>query len=474
MEGRAEQRPSYALLLTTAALGGVLAPLNSTMLAVALPEIRGDFSVGHSAIGWLVSAYLIAMAVAQPVGGRLGDQLGRATVFRSGLVAFLVLSVAAAFAPNFGALVALRTGQALVGAAIIPNGMAMLRESVLVNKLGTSTGFTASAISISAAVGPLLGAGLLLAGSWRLLFLMNVPLVAVALVSQAMLRYPDARRGRAMSLDWPGALAFAALLTMLTFLLNALRGGVSVYLLLAAAVALVAFSAAFLRRQMTSDLPITEWRLFRSRSYSAATGYVMLSNLVMYTTLLSIPFFVKEVQGKGDASTGTLLASMSVLMAVIAPLAGRISDGRGRRLPTLVGSLINLAGVTALLVGLAEGVPYGYLAVSLAVLGLGMGLSFGSASTAAMESAPREMAGTAAGTNSMMRYLGSIVGAGVLGAVLSSGSGAPGVETFRLMFAVLVAAAALAAACTLFIHRFPAEARERPLEAAPSGAELAG
>jgi DHA2 family methylenomycin A resistance protein-like MFS transporter len=103
-----------------------------------------------------------------------------------------------------------------------------------------------------------------------------------------------------------------------------------------------------------------------------------------------------------------------------------------------------------------------------------MGLSFGAASTAAVESAPREMAGTAAGTNSMMRYLGSIVGAGVLGAVLSSGSGAPGVETFRLMYAVLVVAAALAAASALFIHRFPAEARGRPLEVAASGVEVAG
>jgi EmrB/QacA subfamily drug resistance transporter len=474
MGGGGERRPGYVLLLTTAALGGVLAPLNSTMLAVALPEIRSDFSVGHSAIGWLVSAYLIAMAVAQPVGGRLGDQLGRATVFRTGLVAFLALSIAAAFAPTFEALVALRTGQALIGAAIIPNGMAMLRESLPAERLGTSMGFTGSAISISAAVGPLLGAGLLLAGSWRLLFLVNVPLVAVTLVSQALLRYPDAPRRARLTLDWAGALAFAALLTMVTFLLNALRGGDSVYLLFAAAVGLVVFSAVFLRRQMTSDLPITEWRLFSSRSYTAATVYVMLSNLVMYTTLLSIPFFVKEVQGKGDASTGTLLASMSVLMAVIAPLAGRISDGRGRRVPTLAGSLINLAGITALFVGIDEGVPYGYLALSLAVLGLGMGLSFGSASTAAVESAPREMAGTAAGTNSMMRYLGSIVGAGVLGAVLSSDAGAPGVETFRLMYGVLVAAAALAVASTLFIHRFPVEARGRQLEPAPSGAEAAG
>src|SRR3990172_1311636 len=132
--------PGYLLLLTTVALGGILAPLNSTMLAVALPELRRDFEVGHAEIAWLVSAYLIAMAVAQPLGGRLGDQLGRAPVFRSGLVLFLALSLGAAAAPPFPLLIILRTGQALVGAAVIPNGMAMIRESLPAHRLGRSGG----------------------------------------------------------------------------------------------------------------------------------------------------------------------------------------------------------------------------------------------------------------------------------------------------------------------------------------------
>ena len=144
------------------------------MLAVALPELRHDFNVGHAEIAWLVSAYLIAMAVAQPLGGRLGDQLGRA-VFRTGLALFLAFSLAIALSPTFEILILLRTCQALIGAAVIPNGMAMLRETQPVTRLGRSGGFIGSAISISAAVGPLLGAGLLELGSWRYIFLMNVP-----------------------------------------------------------------------------------------------------------------------------------------------------------------------------------------------------------------------------------------------------------------------------------------------------------
>jgi MFS family permease len=222
---------SYPLLLLTVSLGGILAPLNSTMLAVALPELRRDFDVGHAEIAWLVSAYLIAMAVAQPLGGRLGDQLGRVRVFRVGLVLFLALSLAAAAAPSYLLLIFFRTGQALVGASVIPNGFAMLRESVPMNRLGRSSGLTGSAMSIAAGVGPLLGAALLALGSWRYLFLVNVPLVLGTLYVLHLLDYRSTRERAKLSLDWPGALALGGVLALVTVLLNALRGNSSTALL---------------------------------------------------------------------------------------------------------------------------------------------------------------------------------------------------------------------------------------------------
>ncbi len=447
--------PGYWLLLATVSLASVLAPLNSTMLAVALPQIRGDFDVGHAEIGWLVSAYLIAMAIAQPLGGRLGDQLGRARVFRVGLTGFLALSVAAALAPNYSTLLLLRTGQGLIGGSFIPNGMAMLRESMPVTRLGRSTGLTGGAISLSAASGPLLGAGLLALGSWRLLFVTNVPLVVLALTCGALLAYRDVAVRRSAVVDWMAAGAFGAMLVSLTFLLNSLRDIHGTYLLGAGVAALAGSSALFLRRQFRSDIPIAEWRLFRSRSFAAATAYILLSNLVMYTTLLAIPFFVEEVQGKDSTTTGTLLGAMSVLMVLTAPLAGRLSDFWGRRALVFMGSLALLAGTGLIMGGLSRDVSFAYVAVSLAVLGLGVGLSIGPASTAAIEAAPRHQAGAAAGTSSMMRYLGSIVGAGVLGAILNSEGALPDVDVFRFMFAILVAMAFLGTACTPFIHRLP-------------------
>jgi EmrB/QacA subfamily drug resistance transporter len=430
------------------------------MLAVALPELRSDFGIGHGAIGWLISAYLIAMAVAQPLGGRLGDQVGRARVFRAGLVAFVVLSVAAAFSPSFPILVVLRTGQALVGAAVIPNGMAMLRESLPAERLGAGMGLMGSTMSFAAAAGPLLGAALLEGGSWRLLFLVNVPLVAGALIAQSLLRYPEPRERGRVDLDWRGAIAFGAVLTTVTILLASFSSELPGVVIAIAIGALAVTAIAFVQTQRWSATPVVEWRLFTNRSYTGATAYVLLSNLVMYTTLVSVPFYIEEVQDRGAGASGLLLGVMSIIIAIMSPIGGRISDTAGRRLPALAGSIVVVGAMVVLLFGIQEDSSLLFLGIALGVLGLGMGLSFGPASTAAIESVSRELAGTASGTNSMMRYVGSIVGVGILAAVLGSGDGSADVGLFKAIYAVLLVMAIAAAAMTLLIHRSFAETED--------------
>ena len=467
----------YGLLLLTVSLSSILAPLNSTMLAVALPELRDDFNVSHAEIAWLVSAYLIVMAVAQPLGGRVGDQLGRAPVLRAGLIAFLAFSIACALAPTFPTLILFRSGQALVGAAAIPNGIAMLRESLPANRLGRSGGLTGSAIAIAAAGGPLLGAALLGLGSWRYLFLMNIPLVIAGLVCLTLLRYQSRAERKRLSLDWPGAASFAILLAGVTILLTSLRGNESTLVLSGAIVAIVVFGLVFLHRQLNSESPIAEWRLFRIRSYAASTMFILLGNLVMYTTILAVPFFLDEVQGRGSAARGILLACVSLPMLVLGPIGGRVSDAVGRRPLVNVGSCLMIVSMAVLAIGISEGSSPLFLAASLAGLGVGMSISFGAAGAAAAESTPVEVAGAAAGTNSMMRYLGSIIGTGVLGAVLNTEGVAPEIGVFRLVFAVLFVMAVLAFISSLFIHRFPAERRRStgaPPVPATAGASAPG
>jgi DHA2 family methylenomycin A resistance protein-like MFS transporter len=363
-----------------------------------------------------------------------------------------VCSLAATLAPSFELLVALRVGQAAAGAALIPNGMAMLRAAVPVRRLGRINGMFGSAVAVSAASGPLVGAALLEASSWRLLFLLNVPVVALALLLHSRLRHVDERTSDRAEIDWAGGALMAAILIGVTWLLASLDGSAGVASTAGVLAAVLVAGLAFVRRQMVVRVAVVPWRLFRRRSFAAASVYIMVSNLVMYTSLLTIPFFIREVQDGGPARIGLLLGAMSFLMAALAPASGHLSDALGRRLPALAGATLGLGGSLLLVGGIGSDVSFAYLAVALALLGSGIGLGSGAATTAAIEAAPRALAGSAAGTNSMMRYVGSIVGAGVLAGLLGSGEPAPSVEVFRAVFAVVAAMALVTVLAASAIH----------------------
>jgi len=433
-------------------LGSILAPLNSTMVAIALPDIREEFSLSHGVVAWLVSGYLIAMAVAQPIGGRLGDQIGRERVYRAGLIAFLALALAMPFSPNFAVLVTLRVLQAAAGAVLMPNAMAMLRTNAPEGQLGRLNGINGAVLSFAAAVGPLIGASALAIASWRWLFPLSVPFILAALALLPRLRLAPTEPVARTPFDWIGTSLFVALLVAVTMQLGGMRSE-DAALMTAGWLITAAIGAAFGWHQFHTPAPAAEWRLFRTPSFAAATAYTLLTNLAMYTTLLMIPFFIRDVQERSTALSGLLLGAMSVLVAITSPFGGRLSDAWGRRPAAQLGGGLMLAAVVGMLAVLSEDTSALVLAGWLALLGLGLGLGIGAASTAAVESAPRGYAGSAAGTSSMMRYAGSIVGAGILAGVLG-GNGAGDIDTFRLVMLAVVGTTALAVVASMSIHRF--------------------
>ena len=443
--------------MATVALGALLAPLNSTMLAVALPEIRTDFGLSHASVGWLISTYLIAMAVVQPAAGRLGDEVGRVKVFRAALIAFLIFSVAAAFAPTFGFLVAFRTLQAISGAILIPNGIGMLRAAVPAHRFGTYSGINSAIIGATAAAGPLVGAGILAFAPWRGLFLVNIPVIIAASILAA--RLPATQdRAESRRLSIPGLALFAALLLVLTWTLNSTRSG-STSGQAAGLGILVVIAIAFIAHQRVASVPVAAWSLFRNRSFVGASSHILLMNLVMYTTLLAVPFFITDVQHRSATVAGFILGSMAALQSLSAPFAGRISDTVGRRIPTVTSSLIAIFAAILLLAGVSKDEPIWFLGMAVTILGLGVGIGFVTSSAAAVESVAGSLSGTAAGTQSMMRYAGSIVGTGILTGLLATGEDAdPTIATFRVLFVVVavIATASLGAAVMIrpfAIHR---------------------
>ena len=441
---RESTAPGERAVVWTVALAGLLVPLNSTMIAVALPRLETDLDASARSVTWLVTGYLLAMASLQPVAGKLGDRVGRRPLMLGGLVWFGLASVGAAAADGLAMLVVFRLQQAVAGALLMPNATALVREVVPVERLGRSLGRAGAAIALGAAAGPPLGGLLLALGGWRSIFLVNVPLVlgALALGLWALPRAARSSRGAA-AFDRLGAVLLCATLVAGAWSLNG--AGLSPRAASALATGAVVALALLVRIELRRPDPVLQPRLFARRAFSAAAAGVALSNLAMYVALLALPALLARRAGFTGATTGLLLATMSVASLVVTPLGGRLVDRAGSRAPAAAG----LALLAAALVPLAlrpDEIGAAAIAGCLLAAGAGTGLASSALQVAAVSAVGVGDSGVAAGVFSTSRYAGSIVGAALLGGPL-----APAAHGFGVLFAVLVMAAAASAGVALLL-----------------------
>ena len=429
-----DRRTAERTILVTVALGAMLAPLNSTMITVALPALLGDF--GRSLVwgSWIVASYLVAMAAVQPLGGSLGDRYGRRRLFLIGLMLFLAATVVAALSWSIEVLIAARTVQAVAGAMAISNGTALVRSLIAPERQGRAFGTLGSAIALAAGLGLPVGGALTAALGWRWIFAANILLIAPALILGSRLSSVSSAPSTGR-FDLRGAALLICGLVSLVLALTVWRLP-GMPLVLAAVLGLLAVgtSLALVLHTSRSPKPVLNLALFRARGFTPAVTTVLLSNLTMYTLLLSLPLFLVEWGHWGDGHIGLLLAGLSLPMVFLSPLGGRLSDRRGRRLPAVMGTvLIALGTLPFLAVAPLWSWPL-YLA-PLVLVGVGLGLSTASVQATAIESVPLGQAGQAAGLFSTMRYLGSILGSSVMSSVLSGST--PPVDNFRVLYAAL-------------------------------------
>jgi MFS family permease len=412
-----------------------LMPLNSTMIAVALLDIEDDLDVSVGAATWLVSGYLVVMAIAQPLGGRIGDALGHRRAFLLGLGAFLTASALAAAAPWFAALVALRMAQALFGGLMSPSAVALLRDIVPSGSRGRMFGWFGTVMGLAAAIGPVLGGGLVALSGWRAIFLVNIVVggVAVLLSLRALPRDAAGPSVRGLRIDLPGAAAFTGFVGAVVATLTLVTEGPERWL--PAAACAVGFLVLFVAVERRARDPFVALSLFARRPYVGATATILLHNLVMYSLLLIVPILAERELGLGPSGAGLLIGAMTVGMMVVSPVGGALSDRLGRRAPVLAGGAMTVAATAGLVIAAASPSTASTAAL-VALAGLGVGLAGASLQTTAAEAAPAGMVGVASGVFMTSRYTGGIAAAGVAAAVAASGD-------FRAGFVVLLAAALL-------------------------------
>src|SRR3954454_15786951 len=422
------------------ASGAVLVPLNSTMLAVALPSIMDQFGVDAVTVSSLVTLYLGAVTIALLASGSLGDRYGQRPIFLVGVSAFAVSSLIAVVAPSFEILAASRVLQAISGALVSTTSVALVRAMSPADRRGTAFGLFDMLVSTSAAIGPFIGGLLVGAFGWQSLFVLAVPVAIFAAIVVGLVvpadtgRTPARPDGRAPGIDVPGLVLLAV---MLVALLVAIRGvgtdgGMSVGLI--AAIAVVPLLDLFVRFELGAERPAVDPRLFASRSFSAAVLGVLGGTVILHATFILVPLLVERLLDGSAETAGLVLLGISGLGAVAAPFGGRLSDRRGRRLPVAAGSVCLTIGLFALWLVAAETTPL-VVGLLLGVVGFGMGFSGSPRQAAALEAVPGDRVGMAAGTYYTGRYLGGVLGASLAGAVLRPAVTAAGVT---LGFGLLV------------------------------------
>ena len=422
-------------LLSTIASGTLLNPLNSSMIAVALVDLGRHFRLGFATASWLISAYYLASAVGQPLSGRLADLYGRRRVFLSGLALVGAASVAAPLAPSFAALVAVRVVQAAGSSALYPAGLGILRAAVR-ERQASALGVLSIFASVSAGIGPTLGGYLVGWQGWRAIFVVNLPLVAVALTLAARVLPPDPPQppSRALRrLDPPGAILFALALVCLLWFLLSLDREVSWWALPLA----LAAGAAFAGVERRAAEPFLDLRALRANTRLLRVyGQFALVNVVFYSVFFGVPSFLQEAKGLTAEQAGLVMLPIAGAGVVTTPLAARAIERAGPRPVVVAGSLCMAAGVLALL-AIDNTTSDGATAALLTLLGVSSGLNNLGLQAAMVAATPREQIGAASGLFQTSRYLGTILSASLLGLAFGQRVDAHRLHLLALVLAVL-------------------------------------
>jgi MFS family permease len=426
-------------ILTSAAIGAALNPLNSTMVAVALPALSAEFGASPSRVTLaVVTGYLVATLIWQVPAGSIADRVGYSRALGIGRWLFLAGALAGALAPDLATVVVGRLLMAIGGSLIIPTAMALVRTVVPEERRGRAFGTLGAVLGGAAAIGPALGAWMSSHFGWRSLFLINVPMVLASWAIQraALGNRSDApRTSTPASFDWLGSLLMGAALVLFTF---ATRASGATAWFFAAASGVSVITLIWHERRVPS--PLLRLSLFGQRAFTAGSGVIATQNLAMYSLLLLIPFIFGSESG-ADPQLGLAIIAMTATMAVTSPLGGWLADRFGARAVVTSGGLVGSAGVLGLmqLPAVSGAMPVG---LRLLLVGLGLGLSSGPAQVVALNSVEARYSGVASATVSMLRYLGAVVGTVIIGYALGGGDAA---SRYRVALATFAGAFAVSA-----------------------------
>ncbi len=405
--------PAGRWVIAATVLGSGIAFLDGTVVNVALPTIGDDLDTGLSGLQWILDGYLVTLSALLLLGGSLGDLYGRRRTFVTGLIGFTVDSAICGLAPTSGALIAARALQGAAAALLVPGSLAILSASFVPEDRARAVGAWSGFGGVAGAVGPFVGGWLVDAASWRLVFLINLPLAAVA-VAVTLRHVPESRDADAVRhLDLPGAMAASLGLGGLAYALIEGAGGVGVTDVVAGLVGSV-MVGAFVVIERRSRQPMLPLEVFGSRQFTGAN----LTTLAVYTGLGGTTFLlVLQLQlglGYSAIEAGSALLPITVLMLALSARAGQLAQRIGPRLPMTVGPIVIAAGLL-LLSRVEPGSTYvGTVLPALVVFGLGLATTVAPLTAAVLAAVDDHHLGVGSGVNNAVARVAALLSVALL------------------------------------------------------------
>jgi EmrB/QacA subfamily drug resistance transporter len=408
------------LVLLAIGASTFMSALDTSVVNTVLPVINQSLGSDIAQVEWVVTVYLLIVSGLLLTFGRLGDLLGHKRVFLWGFGIFITASALCGLSPTVGYLITFRGIQAFGAAMLASNSPAILTKNFPATQRGQALGLQATMTYLGLTVAPSLGGWLTDLISWRAIFYINVPVGSLALILSWTLIPPVDEHKREERFDIAGAgLFLAGLITLMTALNQGHAWGWgSVWI-----IGLFGFSlltlTVFIRVENKKIYPMLDLRLFKDRIFTSSALSAVANYIAIFSILLLFPFYLINGRGLSPAQAGALLTIQPMIMAIIAPISGTLSDRIGTKIPCALGMAIMTVGLLGM-TRLSLESSFIEAGLSLGIAGLGTGMFISPNNSALMGAAPRNRQGIAAGILATARSVGMVLGVGMAGAILTT------------------------------------------------------
>jgi len=431
------------LTLAAVSFGLFMIMLDNTVVNVALPSIQRDLDTDLSELQWIVTGYALTFAALMLVGGKVADAYGRRLVFVIGIAVFTIASLLCGLADSGEMLIAARVLQGAGAALMNPATLSIIAATFAPHQRGTAIGIWAGVSALALAIGPLVGGLITEHLDWSWIFFVNVPVGVFGIVA-SYLFIDESRDETHVRLDLPGLATSAVGLFALTYgLIEANTYGWGSTRIVGSFVLAGAALAAFIVLERRQRDPLLPLELFRSGTYTGANLVVLLVALAMFGVFFFVSLYMQNILGYSAVQAGAAFLPMTILIILVAPVAGKASDRIGSR-GLMTAGMILIAVQLVLLSRLSADASFWDLFPALLIGGVGMSLTMTPSAAAATRSVPVDKAGVGSAVLNSARQVGGTMGIAVMGAIVAAEAGGERtVDAFMRGFesALLVAAA---------------------------------